>query len=326
MASTLPPVKGTAFTFDIALVSQASPYIFKTSPTLAAGDITVSLDGGSFSNIATLPTQIGTTGVLPVALSADEMNADRVVVRFHDVAGDEWQDALVTIYTAAQTLDAMQANIGAGGAGLTGIGDTRLANLDAAVSSRSTLTAADVWGYATRTLTSLSALLSSIAAAIWAYASRTLTQPAASVLAAVTGSTLNVVKSRTYDATLSGLTLQATWTGVKFTAKTDAREPDSASLLQVTVSNPAAPTTDGALYVQGAVATAAQRLQGSLVVDQAAGTVTLHLQDDLTALLALLGGARYDITQYYTDGGETKSTQLTRGVWTVSATETGALA
>ena len=37
------------------------------------------------------------------------------------------------------------ALIGAAGAGLTGLGDTRLANLDATVSSRSTLTAALVW-------------------------------------------------------------------------------------------------------------------------------------------------------------------------------------
>lgn len=105
MASTLPPVKGAAFTFDICLVSQADTDVFKTSPTLAAGDITVSKDGGDFANITTLPTQIETSGVLPVALSATEMNADRVTVRFHDAAGDEWQDALVTVYTAAQTLD-----------------------------------------------------------------------------------------------------------------------------------------------------------------------------------------------------------------------------
>lgn len=105
MASSLPPVKGAAFTFDISLVSQASPNIFKTSVTIASGDITVSKDGGAFANITTLPTEIGTSGVLPVALSATEMNADRVTVRFHDAAGDEWQDALVTVYTAAQTLD-----------------------------------------------------------------------------------------------------------------------------------------------------------------------------------------------------------------------------
>ena len=325
MASTLPPVKGAAFTFDIALVSQASPYIFKTSPTLAAGDITVSLDQGNFANITTLPTQIQTTGVLPVALTAAEMNADLVVVLFHDAAGAEWQDAVVSIYTGGQTLDTIEGlvdDIGVAGAGLTALGDVRLANLDATVSSRSTLTAAQVWANATRTLSSFGTLI----ADIWAYATRTLTQAAASVLAAVTGSTLSVVKGRTYDATLTGLTIQATWTGVKFTAKTDARDTDAESLLQLVVSNPAAAATDGVLYVEGAAASVAQRLQGTLTVDQGAGTVALHLQDDLTALLALLGGARYDITQYYTDGGETKSTQLTRGVWTVSATETGALA
>lgn len=105
MASSLPPVRGAAFTFYVCLVSQADTDIFKTSPTLAAGDITVSKDGGDFANITTLPTQVQSTGVLPVALTATEMTADVVVVRFHDAAGDEWQDALVTIYTAAQTLD-----------------------------------------------------------------------------------------------------------------------------------------------------------------------------------------------------------------------------
>lgn len=105
MASALPPVKDAAFTFFISLVSQADADVFKASPTLAAGDITVSKDGGNFANITTLPTQIQSTGVLPVGLSATEMNADLIVVLFHDAAGDEWQDALVTIYTAAQTLD-----------------------------------------------------------------------------------------------------------------------------------------------------------------------------------------------------------------------------
>ena len=109
MASSLPPVKGAAFTFDICLVSQADTDVFKTSPTLAAGDVTVSLDGGNYANITSLPSQIQTTGVLPVALSAAEMTADRVTVKFHDAAGDEWQDALVTIYTAAQTLDTTDA-------------------------------------------------------------------------------------------------------------------------------------------------------------------------------------------------------------------------
>lgn len=105
MASSVPPVKNAAFSFDISLVDQSNTDCFKTSVTLAAGDIQVSKDAGSFANIGTLPTEIGTSGVLPVALTATEMDADRVTVRFHDAAGDQWQDALVTIYTAGQTLD-----------------------------------------------------------------------------------------------------------------------------------------------------------------------------------------------------------------------------
>lgn len=112
MASSLPPVKGAAFTFDMSLVSVAAPDVFQTSVTLAAGDITVSKSGGDFANITTLPTEIGTTGVLPVALSTTEMDADRVTVRFHDAAGAEWQDALVTLFTAAQTLDTSATELG----------------------------------------------------------------------------------------------------------------------------------------------------------------------------------------------------------------------
>lgn len=105
MASSLPPVKNAAFTFPMSLVSQADTDIFKTSVTLAAGDVKVSLDFGAFNNVSTLPTEIGTSGVLSCPLSAAEMNADVVTVKFTDAAGAEWQDALVTIYTAAQTLD-----------------------------------------------------------------------------------------------------------------------------------------------------------------------------------------------------------------------------
>lgn len=95
----VPPLKNSAYTFDVCLVSQADTDVFKTSVTLAAGDIQISKDGGAFANITTLPTEISTSGVLPVALTATEMNADRIAVRFHDAAGDEWQDLLVTIDT-----------------------------------------------------------------------------------------------------------------------------------------------------------------------------------------------------------------------------------
>lgn len=63
-------------------------------------------DGTLDGNIDTLPTAVTSlTRVITVALSADEMNADRVAVLFHDAAGSEWQDSLVSIYTSGQTLD-----------------------------------------------------------------------------------------------------------------------------------------------------------------------------------------------------------------------------
>ena len=126
------PKKGTAYTFYISLTDQGDTDVFQTTVTLAAGDVTVSLDGGAFGNITALPTEIGTSGVLAVALSAGEMTADKVVVRFHDALGDEWQDALVFIDTETGTISEIAGytdDIGVAGAGLTALGDARLAAL-----------------------------------------------------------------------------------------------------------------------------------------------------------------------------------------------------
>ena len=106
MASALPPVKGVAFSFEHCLVSQSDTDTFQDNPTLAAGDVKIIKNGTLDGNIDTLPTAVTSlTRVITVALSADEMNADRVAVLFHDAAGSEWQDSLVTLYTSGQTLD-----------------------------------------------------------------------------------------------------------------------------------------------------------------------------------------------------------------------------
>ncbi len=94
-----PPLKNTAWTFECVLFDASEPTLIKTGPTLAAGDVQVSKDGGAFANITSLPTEIGSTGVLKVGLSATEMNADRVAIKFHDAAGDEWADLVVTFST-----------------------------------------------------------------------------------------------------------------------------------------------------------------------------------------------------------------------------------
>jgi len=258
MASTLPPVRGATFTFLISLVSQADTDVFQTSVTLAPGDVTVSLDGGGVANITNLPTEIAATGILVVAMTAAQMTADVVTVRFHDAAGAEWQDALVTIYTGAQTFDTTDAivdtieghtdDIGVAGAGLTALGDARLDNLDAAISSRGTadpgdamdliadpvnigVSGAGLTALGDTRLANLDATISSrgtadtgdamtlatsavtaIATAVWAYATRTLSSFGTLVATIWSYATRTTTSASTAPGT--GLTAQV-WTAIR---------------------------------------------------------------------------------------------------------------
>lgn len=111
MASTLPPVRAATYNFPVSLVSVGDTDIFQTDVTITTADVWVSKDGGAFAAAAAAPIELLTgasakTGVLWQNLTAAEMTADLVTVLYHDASGDEWQDAMVTIYTAAQTHDA----------------------------------------------------------------------------------------------------------------------------------------------------------------------------------------------------------------------------
>ena len=105
MASQHPPKRATAYTYSVSLVSQADTKLFKTTVTLAAGDVTVSKDGGNFASVTNLPVEIQTSGVIVGTLTSTEMTADRVVVRFRDAAGAEWCDTLLVIDTVANRFD-----------------------------------------------------------------------------------------------------------------------------------------------------------------------------------------------------------------------------
>lgn len=110
MTSTLyksnnPPIKGSTWNFDLVLYSQSDTKLIQTSVPLVAGDVIVYKDGVLDGNIDALPTEIGTSGVLNVALSASEMDANRVSVKFHDVTGTSWCDCEVSLDTVtAQTV------------------------------------------------------------------------------------------------------------------------------------------------------------------------------------------------------------------------------
>lgn len=124
MASYVTPKKNAAFVFYASLEDQANAGLFKASPTLAAGDFKVSIDGGALTNLTDLPTVTPSGGrMVKVTLTASEMNGDNITVVASDASGAEWYDLLVNIQTSAQQVDdlAAAATIGAAGAGLTAL-------------------------------------------------------------------------------------------------------------------------------------------------------------------------------------------------------------
>lgn len=101
MATKNPPVKNAAFTFRIVLFAQSDNQI-KTTPTIAAGDFKVSVDGGALANPGTLPSESpASSGQVLITLTADEMNGDEIVVRWIDASGDEWHSGAVVLHTVA---------------------------------------------------------------------------------------------------------------------------------------------------------------------------------------------------------------------------------
>jgi len=92
--------KNAATNFDAPLVDSASRPNYKSSATLAAGDVKVIKDGGAPANIAALPTEIGTTGVYRFSLTASEMNATTIAVVCVDAAGSEWDPLTIVLHTA----------------------------------------------------------------------------------------------------------------------------------------------------------------------------------------------------------------------------------
>jgi hypothetical protein len=93
-------------------------------------------------------------------------------------AGDPWSTALPGLY-------------GAGTAGKL-VGD----NLDAKISTRSTLTAAQVWAAGTRTLTGFGTLVADVATAVWTAVARTITGGTVTTVSDKTGYALTAA----YDA------------------------------------------------------------------------------------------------------------------------------
>ncbi len=106
MTSYVTPKKNTAFRFYVSLASQSSTHTMQGTPTLAAGDVKVSTDGGALANLTTLPAVTpAASKLVQVDLSAAEMNGDNITIIFSDAAGSEWDDLVINLQTTARQID-----------------------------------------------------------------------------------------------------------------------------------------------------------------------------------------------------------------------------
>lgn len=114
--------------------------------------------------------------------------------------------------------------------------------------------------------------------------------------ASVDGSTITMRRAVTYDGTISGLSaiIPVAWTKCMFTVKIGAWQPDSQAVIQVQISNPTH-ASDGLILLNGATSTLAN---ASLSVNQAGGTVTIHIEDDALAAVSA-DSYMYDLKFYY---------------------------
>lgn len=111
---------GTAGQVEGLALTTAASQALRANPTLAAGDVQVSKDGGAFTNIATLPAATPAAGRgLRVAFSAAELTCKEIMVQFVDVAGAEWEDLAFVVETygnaaAKHPFDLATANVTVG--------------------------------------------------------------------------------------------------------------------------------------------------------------------------------------------------------------------
>jgi len=191
---------------------------------------------------------------------------------------------------------------------------TELGRIDAAISTRSSFDASTDKVYlgngahggaaATLTLSDYSDFLgeaselttTGIATAVWLNGERTLTQAAASVVSAVTGTTITVYRGARWSISLTGLGDISSRTKLYFTVKANKTEQEDASALLKIEETIGLQVFNGSSTVTPAHA--------SLTVDnESTGAVTIVVDEDAgTADLTPQDGYAYGIRQITADG------------------------
>lgn len=98
--------KNVATTLYVSLQSQTGVVAMQANPTLAAGDVKHTGDGGALANLGTLPAvEPAGSKIVKVTLAQTETNYTLIGVIFSDAAGAEWHDLIISIRTTAVTVD-----------------------------------------------------------------------------------------------------------------------------------------------------------------------------------------------------------------------------
>jgi hypothetical protein len=177
----------------------------------------------------------------------------------------------------------------------------------------STLTAAQVWSYATRTLSSFGALI----ADIWSYVNRTLTQSAAEAAESTNPGTLALKRGDSWSQAITDLGSLAGYTYIDFTVKRSEKDLDEDAIIRIRKA--ASGLGDGLLTLNEATGTATS---GSITIDDAAlGNITIALAATATDDLELDKGLYYDIQKIVS----TTVTTIGSGVLNVTADITRAV-
>jgi len=233
----------------------------------------------------------GETACWLTTTSVDVLTGDVINVFVDGLAGDTSEAGSIRIFadnylaptTANRTLDVTAT-------GAAGIDWSNIENKTATVDLTATTTNDD--------------------ANVWAYASRTLTQTAASVAAAVDGTSITCRRGDTLSAALTDVGALTNYSSLYFTVKDNETDADSASIIMVKKN--LSGTSDGLIYLNGAAGTAGN---GSITIDDSAtGDITIALTAATTALLAV-GTYHYDV-QIVRSSGTAVST-LTVGAFAV---------
>lgn len=283
-------------------VSGANPYKWTvTLPALTAGDCVSMYVTATIATIATaavVAEDVSDTSRLSDGVAVASITAGAITAA---AIADDAIDA-ASIATGALTADAFAADAIVAATLATGA-----IAADALATDAVNEIVDQVWNEATAdhvTAGSTGKALGDAGAAgdPWAAATRTLTSSAAATVAAMSGSALSVTRSVTYGATISGLTIPATWTAVYLTAKSSTSLPDTAAQIQILESNPGV-ATDGLQYIHGNTAADAGLVaaDASLTVSQAAGTIAIVIDDEATAEM-VNGTYSYDVKCLLADG------------------------